>query len=93
MTDHDNRIANDAAGAHSLHGVVRARHLRADWGMTACGRDGWVGHPWSSWESSDSLQSTSNRRNVTCKACLKTKRSNGELSDRASKTNKDRTAT
>lgn len=33
-------------------------HLRGNWGKTACGREGWNNHPWSSWDAGDSIPNT-----------------------------------
>lgn len=54
-------------------GMIRAIHLRSNWGMTACGKDGWRQHLWSSWEHPNSLKSTMQRKEITCKVCLKSK--------------------
>ena len=44
-------------------------HMRWDWGMTLCGRDGWR-HVWSKWEHPDSLKSTDRKAKITCLSCL-----------------------
>jgi hypothetical protein len=75
------RASGRSEPAVRLRPAVVARHLRANWGITACGRDGWNGHPWSNWEQPDSIKSTTNRRLATCKVCLKAKRQNVKLKD------------
>lgn len=51
--------------------VKNKKHMRGEWGVTLCGREGWNNHLWSSWEESDSIKSTFYKKDVTCKTCLK----------------------
>ncbi len=47
-------------------------HIRGNWGVTLCGRDGWRS-VWSTWAAETSLPSTDNRRKATCASCLQTR--------------------